>query len=68
MRIPVLFAKRLRPLAVLLAGLLVLPASMAQNAPALRSRLAVLHEAARRVYTRWSAQWVRPPHAVRVGG
>ena len=44
MRIPVLFAKRLRPLAVLLAGLLVLPASMAQNAPALRSRLAVLHE------------------------
>src|ERR1039457_6473600 len=44
MRIPVHFAKRLRPLAVLLAGLLVLPASMAQNAPAPRSRLAVLHE------------------------
>jgi GMP synthase (glutamine-hydrolysing) len=34
----------------------------------LDERLAVLHEAARRVYTRWSAQWVRPPHAVRVGG
>ena len=33
----------------------------------LDDRLAVLHEAARRVYTRWSAQLVSPPRAVRAG-